>query len=246
MVNPFTLEGKTILVIGASSGIGRATAIICATLGASVMALGRNETRLNETLTSMAGNSHRIMKCDITNEEEVKSIIAGLDKVDGVAFSAGIQETSIVKQLNREVLDRLFETNFFSIASFSTQFLKQKKLKKNSSIVFVSSLASSVLAEVGNAAYSSTKGALTSFSRVSAKELVSRGIRVNTVSPGMIKTPLLAQINVSDEEFKENEKKYPLGYGEPDDVACAIAYLLSGASKWITGLDLKIDGGLTL
>lgn len=245
--NPFTLKGKKILVTGASSGIGRAIAIACGNMGASVIATGRNHDRLLETLTIL-GNAdcHRTLIADLTIPSDVAKLVEELPKIDGVVFCAGVQERSITRLLVRETLDRVFETNFYSVCNLNASILSHKKLNKGASVVFISSAAANYIAEIGNAAYSASKGALSSYARVLAVELVARKIRVNSILPGMVRTPLLQQFNISSEEFAEDENKYPLGYGEPEDVANAAVFLLSDASKWITGTSLLLDGGLTL
>lgn len=243
---PFSLEGKTILITGASSGIGRATAIACSHHGGRLILTGRNELRLTETLAMLAGEGHETIVCDLTSDEDVKTLVGKLSKLDGIVHCAGTQQTCIAKMLDKATLKRLMDTNFFSAAVLNAALMKAKLLVKGASVVFVSSAAASRVAEVGNAAYSASKGALTAYSRVLAAELAPRNIRVNTISPGMVRTALMDKFDVTEEEFLENEKQYPLGYGKPEDVAYAIVFLLSDASRWITGTDLLMDGGLTL
>lgn len=244
--SPFSLEGKNVLVTGASSGIGRATAIACSQQGARVFVTGRNEARLTETLSMLAGEGHEAVVCELTSDEDVKTLAGKLDKLDGIVHCAGTQQMCITKMLDKDVLEGLMDTNFFSVAVLNAALMKAKLLSKGASVVFVSSAAASRVAEVGNAAYSASKGALTAYSRVLAAELAPRNIRVNTVAPGMVRTALMEKFDVSEEEFLENEKQYPLGYGKPEDVAYAIVFLLSDASRWITGTELLMDGGLTL
>jgi NAD(P)-dependent dehydrogenase (short-subunit alcohol dehydrogenase family) len=243
---PFSLEGKNVLVTGASSGIGRATAIACSQHGAKVFVTGRNEARLAETLSMLAGEGHEPIVCELTSDKDVKTLVGKLDKLDGIVHCAGTQQMCITKMLDKDVLEGLMDTNFFSVAVLNAALMKAKLLSKGASVVFVSSAAASRVAEVGNAAYSASKGALTAYSRVLAAELAPRNIRVNTVAPGMVRTALMEKFDVSEEEFLENEKQYPLGYGKPEDVAYAIVFLLSDASRWITGTELLMDGGLTL
>lgn len=244
--SPFSLGGKTILITGASSGIGRATAVACSQQGATVFVTGRNEARLAETLSLLAGEGHEAVACDLTSDEDVKTLAGRLPKLDGIVHCAGTQQTCITKMLNKGVLEGLMDTNFFSAAVLNAALMKAKLLVKGASVVIVSSAAASRVAEVGNAAYSASKGALTAYSRVLAAELAPRNIRVNTIAPGMVRTALMEQFDVTEEEFLENEKQYPLGYGKPEDVAYAIVFLLSDASRWITGTELLMDGGLTL
>lgn len=243
---PFSLEGKTILITGASSGIGRATAITCSRQGGRVIVTGRNEARLAETLAMLVGEGHEAVACDLTSDEDVKALVGKLSKLDGIVHCAGTQQTCITKMLDKVTLQGLMDTNFFSAAMLNAALMKSKLLVKGSSVVFVSSAAASRVAEVGNAAYSASKGALTAYSRVLAAELAPRNIRVNTIAPGMVRTALMQKFDVTEDEFLENEKQYPLGYGKPEDVAYAIVFLLSDASRWITGTELLMDGGLTL
>lgn len=242
----FDLSGKQILITGASSGIGRSTAVISAGLGATLTITGRNEKRLNETLSSLFGEGHKAVCCDLTCSDSIKDMVDNLPLLDGIVYCAGIQETCLSKNVDDQVLDKLMNTNFRSTVLLNSQLLKKKKLKKNSSVVFISSVAALQCAEIGNAIYSSTKAAITSFARVLALELASRRIRVNIVSPGMVHTPLLDQFEMSAEQFRKDELNYPLGYGNPEDVANTVVFLLSDATKWMTGTDIVVDGGLTL
>lgn len=246
MKNPYSLEDKIVLVIGASSGIGRATALAGANLGADVILLARNIDRLQETLLMMKGDGHKVISCDLNDKKKVLACVSAIPKLDGIVYCSGTLRTVPTKMIQREDLDFVFETNFFSIVQFNTLLLQQKKVKKGASIVFISSITAFDLAEVGNAIYSSTKAAISSYSRVLALELSRRKIRVNTVSPGVVKTNLLNNCSIDKEQFEQDEKKYPLGYGAPEDVAYAVCYLLSSAARWVTGTELKIDGGITL
>jgi len=242
----FDLSGKHLLITGASSGIGRSTAVLCASLGASLTIIGRNEKRLNETLSSLSGEGHTAICCDLTCSDSVYTMVDRLQLLDGIVYCAGIQETCLTKNVNNQVLDKLMNTNFSSTILLNSQILRKKLLKKNASVVFISSVAALRCAEIGNAIYSSTKAAISSFARVLALELASRRVRVNIVSPGMVRTPLLDQFDMTAEQFRSDEQKYPLGYGSPEDVANTVAFLLSDATKWMTGTDIVLDGGLTL
>lgn len=245
-MNLVDLSGKHLFVTGASSGIGRAVSILCSNLGANIIVTGRNVERLKETLSSLSGQEHKAIACDLTDCESVKNAVGQLPKLDGVVFCAGVQETCLTKNIDLIVLNKLLNTNYISTVLLNAQLMNQKKINKGASIVFISSVAASRYAVIGNAVYSSTKAALTSYARVLALELSSRHIRVNVISPGMVRTPLQEQFDVTPEQFQEDEKKYPLGYGEPDDVANTVAFLLSDAARWITGSDFLLDGGLSL
>lgn len=242
----FDLSGKHVLITGASSGIGRSIAVLSASLGATLSLIGRNEKRLNDTFSSLSGDGHIAICCDLTCAESVNNMVDSLPFLDGIVYCAGVQETCLTKNVDNQVLDKLMNTNFRSTVLLNSQILKKKKLKKNSSVVFISSVAALRCAEIGNAIYSSTKAAITSYARVLALELASRRIRVNIVSPGMVHTPLLDQFDMTAEQFRIDEHNYPLGYGNPEDVAYTVAFLLSDATKWMTGSDIVLDGGLTL
>lgn len=242
-----TLKDKNILVTGASSGIGRQIAITASELGAKLTIVGRNTEKLDETLSLLTGNDHKIQIVDLSDSANLASLISESLPYDGVVFNAGVVEYLPVKFLNESKINAVFATNFDSNVVLSQKLIKSKLLKKGGSLVFVSSI-SSKLGVPGTAMYTASKAALSAFSKVLASELASQGIRSNSVSPGIIKTAMTEQASdvVSDEELKKAESEYPLGYGEPSDVAALIMYLLSDLSKWMTGSDLVIDGGFTL
>ncbi|QEM05788.1 SDR family oxidoreductase [Mucilaginibacter rubeus] len=245
MDNPFCLKGKKILVTGASSGIGRQIAISVSGMGAETFITGRNEQRLSDVfnLLEVPGTQY---VADLDIEQEQDNLIELMPNLDGVVLSAGIVKTLPFKFINRKDLDSIFETNFFSPAILINKLLKTKKLNKNGSVVFISSIAGNNVGTAGNAMYSASKGAINAMQKVLAIELSAQRIRVNNISPGMIKTELIYDPIFTEEQLKDDEKKYPLGFGEPIDVANAAIYLLSDASKWVTGSTLIIDGGFTI
>ena len=219
----FQLAGKTILVTGASSGIGRSIAGECAKRGAVLILLGRNQERLNSVRDSLAGEGHVAYSCDIRKESDM----------------------SLVKSLNREKIDKMFETNLFGPMLLIKEILRSKKITPGASIVFISSI-SAQYATISNALYASSKGAVDSFIRVLALEVAHRNIRVNGIRPGVVETPLLDSYALK-EELEEFKKSYPLGrIGRPEDIAYGAIYLLSDASSWVTGTIFNIDGGITL
>ena len=244
--NPYSLSGKKILITGASSGIGKATAIECSKLGANLIITGRNTERLEETMSLLSGEGHLLKALDLNDYEAVLEYIVDIPKLDGTVYCAGTQKTCPTKYIRREDLNEVFETNFFSNINLNSILLEKKKLNKGASIVFISSTAAGIVAQYGNAIYSASKGAITSFAKVLALELSPQKTRVNCVLPGMVKTPLLKNILVDEEQLVKDEESYPLGYGNPEDVAFAVIYLLSDASKWVTGTNILLDGGLTL
>lgn len=245
--NPFGLTFKNILVTGATSGIGKSTAIECSNLGANVFALGRNAQRMQETMEKLEVGQHVSLLADITNSGELEKILDTLPSLDGIVHSAGIVKTVPFQFINQSDFYSLFETNFFA-ATFLTQYLlKKKKLNRKCSIVFISSISGNLCSFPGNSMYSATKGAINGLIKGMALELASKEIRVNSVQPGMIATDLLKEGVISEDQIREDMQKYPLKrYGKPEEVAYAVIYLLSDASQWVTGSNLLIDGGYTL
>lgn len=241
--NPFTLEGKTILVTGASSGIGRGIAIACSKMGATVIINGRNEQRLAETMTEMQGEENLSLAADLSDGNSLTGMVSRLPKLDGIVHCAGIGQRVLCKQLQEADLDTMMDVNFKAPVMLQTEILKQKKINKGASIVFIASIASDS-PSIGNAVYSASKGAIISYANCLALELAPRLIRVNCILPAMIWTDLILKGGITEEELKEDEKKYPLKrYGKPEDIANLSIYLLSNAAAWMTGSSIKITGG---
>lgn len=242
--NPFTLEGKTILVTGASSGIGRGIAIACSKMGATVIINGRNEQRLAETMTEMQGEENLSLAADLSDSNSLTEMVSRLPKLDGIVHCAGIGQRVLCKQLQEADLDTMMDVNFKAPVMLQTEILKQKKINKGASIVFIASIASDS-PSIGNAVYSASKGAIISYANCLALELAPRQIRVNCILPAMIWTDLILKGGITEEELKEDEKKYPLKrYGKPEDIANLSIYLLSNAAAWMTGSSIKITGGV--
>lgn len=241
--NPFTLEGKTILVTGASSGIGRGIAIACSKMGASVIVNGRNEQRLSETMSEMEGDDNFSLAADLSDNVALAEMVAKLPKLDGIVHCAGIGQRILCKQLQESDLENMMNVNFKAPVMLQTEILKQKKINKSASIVFIASIACDS-PTIGNAMYSASKGAIISYANCLALELAPRLIRVNCILPAMIWTDLIFKGGITEEELKEDEKKYPLKrYGKPEDIANLSIYLLSDAAAWMTGSSIKITGG---
>ncbi len=242
--NPFSLEGKTILITGASSGIGRAIAIECSRMGAKVIATGRNGERLSETLVKLQGNDHAILSADLTSNESLDNLLSQLPKIDGVVYSAGVSKRLPLKFIRIESLENIHKINFIAPLMLTQKIFKNKLLLPQASLVFISSVAVNY-ASAGSIMYMSSKGALNSFVKGLAYEVSTLKIRANLIEPGMINTDLSPIL--SDQDRLKDLTNYPLGrYGNPEEVAYAAIYLLSDAAKWVTGSILKIDGGLTL
>lgn len=245
--NPFTLEGKKILITGASSGIGQATAIECSKLGAKVIIIGRNEERLKQTLAQMEGDGHEYMVCDLSNSEDLNRIVSEMPTLDGLVNNAGIGNMSPISFIKEKDLETVFKTNTFAPILLLKLLSKKRLLAKNSSVVFTSSVAGLGAASTGNGIYTASKGALSAFIKVAALEFASKNIRINAVCPGMTRTPLIENESVQEEELQKDMERYPLKrYADPKEIAWGIIYLLSDASSFVTGDNLVIDGGLNV
>ena len=244
--NPFSLEGKTVLVTGASSGIGQATAIECSKMGAKVVITGRNEERLNETFSQLEGEGHQIIVADLNTQDDIDVLVTACPALNGLVNNAGRGKSKPVNFLKLEDLQDVYQTNLFGVALLTKGLLKKKKLVKGASIVFTSSI-SSYMTAAGLSIYASSKAAVCGYMRTCAIELGGKGIRSNAILPGMVETKLINSGTYTDEDKQKDLQLYPLGrYGRPTDIAHGIIYLLSDASAWVTGLELVIDGGRML
>ncbi len=247
MFNPFSLEGKTIFVTGVASGMGKATAIACAQMGATVIGADFNADGMAETLSLLDGDNHRGFALNLADESTWEPVIEGAPQLDGLASCAGIANMNPFAFISRPEFDRVFNVNFFGPILLVKSLLKAKKVKKEASIVFVSSVDGPKIVHAGNSVYSASKNALVGMSRNMAIDLSPKKIRVNCVLPGTTDTPLIRTGNVTEEELAENAKKFPLKrFGTPEDMAYGIIYLLSDASRFVTGTELVIDGGYSL
>ena len=247
MNNPFSLEGKTILVTGASSGIGRATAIACSQMGAVVVVTGRNESRLQETLDALEGSGHQMIVADIANDDQIDYLVDQTPAINGLVNNAGITETCPTQFIKRDKLNRVMEVNTIAPILLTQRILKKKKLGKGGSIVFTCSISGTCVCVGGNVLYSASKGAIHGFMKNAALDLAHKGIRVNDVCPGMIDTHILDAGTISEEQLEIEAQRYPMKrFGKPEEVAYGIIYLLSDASSFVTGSSIVIDGGFTL
>jgi len=245
-MNPFTLENKTILVTGASSGIGAQTAISISELGAKVILTARNKERLEDTLKKLKGTEHSLICADLTDAEDLNQLIKELPSLDGIVHSSGIEKPFPIKFIQKKQIDDVRKINYDAPLVLTAQLLKAKKINKNASIVFISSIAAH-FSYKGGAIYSGSKAAINSLSKTLALEYAPQKIRSNVITAAMIETPLLEKVekNITKEALDSHRATYPLGFGEPLDVANATSFLLSNASKWMTGTEIVLDGGLT-
>lgn len=245
--NPFSLESKTVLVTGASSGIGQETAIQCSKLGAKVVVTARNAERLNATLSQMEGEGHKMVIADLTNQDDVSMLVGEVDSLNGLVLCAGKGMTTPFAFSTRDKYEEIFNVNFFAPVELLRLLVRKKKLEKESSVVIVSSIGGIGSFSLGNGVYGASKAAINSTMKFCARELAVKNIRVNTVNPGMVNTKLIQGGAISEEQHKLDMEKYPLKrYGEPQDIAFGIIYLLSDASSWVTGHSLVIDGGVSI
>lgn len=248
--NPFSLENKTILVTGASSGIGKAVAIACAQMGGGILLNARDLQRLNKTYAELEGVGHQIVASDLSSQEGIDKLVDSCPPLDGIVHCAGIPKICPIKHLNRETLNEIINVNEVAPILLTAGLLKKKKLKKCSSVVFIASTAGVLTAgAVGDTDYSATKGSLSGFVKTAARELGPQNIRVNTICPALVKTPILESANavLSEAELSTKLTRYHIKrFGEPDDVAWAAVWLLSDTTEWVTGVNLPIDGGYHL
>lgn len=246
-MNPFSLNDKTILVTGASAGIGRAIAIVCSQMGAKLVITGRNEKRLNETLNLMSGENHLTFIADLAHSKELSELTDFLPKLDGFVSNAGIINPIVLQQMDENDINQVLQINTLVPINLTKQLIQKKKLKKTSSIVYISSINGNNCSYNGSSIYASSKAAINGFAKGVALELAPREIRVNCINSGMIETDLLKSSAIDESDLNNDKQKYPLKrYGKPEEVAYSAIYLLSDASKWVTGSSLIIDGGYTL
>ena len=247
MYNPFSLDGKTVLVTGASSGIGKATAIECSKMGAKVVITGRNEERLSLTMKELCGDGHLSIVADLEDEESIEHLAEQCPSINGLVNNAGSTIMVPTQFITRERLMQVLEVNTIAPIILTQKLLKKKKLGKGASVVVTDSISGVMIASPGNVLYSTSKSAINGFVKNAALDLANKKIRVNAVCPGMIATHILDNGMVSAEDMEADLKRYPMKrYGTPEEVAHAIIYFLSDASSFTTGASLVIDGGFTL
>lgn len=246
--NPMSLEGRTILVTGATSGIGKATAIYLSKLGARVVASGRNQARLDETLAALEGEGHIGRLFDLADLDAIvpwlKALCADIGPLNGIAHCAGVQATKPIQSINSTFVMDVLTQNLGAALMLAQAFRLKACHGSPASLVYCSSSAALRTAP-GNVVYAASKGGIVSAVKGLGVELVRDGVRVNAVAPAMVDTPMSDQFRtiLSEENFKRVVDMHPLGLGRPDDVAAAIAFLLADTSRWITGSILSVDGG---
>ena len=244
MSETFSLSGKTILVTGATSGIGKKCAIDLSASGAKLVVTGRDEARLNETMTLLHGDGNSFFVADLLEFDKFASIAESLPLLDGVVHSAGITGHLPAKFIGVNDISEIMQVNYMAPVLLTAALLRKKKIANKASIVFLSSITTKY-PYYGGALYGSSKAAIEAYSRVLAIELAAKGIRSNCISPSFVRTPMVEDSGktISNDVLEKFEKMMPLGFGEPTDVSNAILYLLSDASKWVTGSNMVLGGG---
>jgi NAD(P)-dependent dehydrogenase (short-subunit alcohol dehydrogenase family) len=244
-IDPFSLAGKRILVTGASSGIGQQIAFTCAQMGAQLVITGRNAERLAATFTELEGSGHVQVVADLSAQDDIDRVVAGIEIIDGVAHAAGISKLAPFRLLSRKQLDEMFATNTYAPILLTKGLLAKKRIAQGGSILFVSAIGSHV-GPLATTAYCASKAALMGVMRTLALEVAKNGIRANCIAPGYVRTPMLDGLNQGGGSIDEQAKLTPLGLGEPEDVAYAAVFYLSDASRWVTRNYFIVDGGLTV
>jgi NAD(P)-dependent dehydrogenase (short-subunit alcohol dehydrogenase family) len=237
---PFGLSGKSVLVTGASSGIGRAVALRCAQAGASVVVTGRDADRLTQTLQSLPGEGHRAMPADLVDPAALRALADNCGPLDGVVHSAGVRGLSPIRMAGEKFVRNVMQINYEVPVLLTQRLLHKNVLRDNSSMIFMSSIAAHI-GTVGVGIYSGSKAALVGTMRCLALEIAKRGMRANCLCPGLVETNLITE---DPSWFEGQKQRYPLGIGTPDDVAYACLYLLSDASRKVTGIEFNMDGGV--
>ena len=243
--NPFSLEGKRVLVTGASSGIGKQIAISCSQMGATLVLVGRDTARLNATLQGLDGSNHVAITADLKNPDDIIKVANEAGQLDGLVHAAGYLKLAPFRLINQKHLDGIFSINVFAPLLLTKELLAKRRLSLGASIVFIGAVASEV-GPIATAAYSASKSALVGAMRSLALEVMKHDIRANIISPGYVNTPMLEQLDNSGSQRETMVAKAPLGLGEPEDIAYATVFYLSQASRWVTRTEFVIDGGLTI
>lgn len=236
----FGLSGKTILVTGASQGIGEAVAKCCASAGARVVLSGRNADNLNHVMGQLEGQGHFVIPADLTNTAELVQLATSCGKVDGVVHSAGIRGLAPMRLVSDTFLRQVMEINYIAPMMLTRHLLAKQQVNQNGSLVFISSIAA-LTGTVGVGPYAGSKAALIGTMRPMALEVAKRGIRANALCPGIVETSFTTE---DGDWFEEIRKSYPLDIGQPEDVAAACQFFLSDASRKITGIGFSLDGGV--
>lgn len=242
--DPFSLQGRTVLVTGASSGLGRQIAISCAGRGATIVAAGRDSQRLKQTLDQLQGDGHQAIQAELTDAQERAALVSAAPRIDGLVHCAGKQMLSPIRQLRESLMNEMYAIHFLAPVMLTQQILQTGKMAAGGSIIFMLS-TSAHIGTRGVGPYSAMKSALLGIIRCLAIESAKHRIRVNGISPSVVPTPMWGDAG-QNTQLQAQRDRHPLGLGTPEDVANASIYLLSDASRWVTGTSLVMDGGAVL
>lgn len=238
----FGLHGKTLLVTGASSGIGRQVALDCARAGATIIVSGRDGSRLSEVLQALSDGPHRMVVADLATDDGIEQLGIEAGPIDGMVFCAGISALAPMRMVNRSHIQNQLNTNLIAPMLLTRQLSARNHLREGGSIVFMSSISAHI-GVPGVAAYASTKAALEGMARSLSMELARKNIRVNCLAPGLVQTPMFDAAVATTGGLEATVAKYPLGIGTPEDIGAASIFFMAPASRWITGTVLVMDGG---
>lgn len=250
IINPMALSGRTVLVTGASSGLGRSSALLLASLGARVVLVGRNRDRLASTAIELDGGGHQIEEFDLRKIAEIpgwmKSVVSKHGRLNGLVHSAGMLQVKPLRLQTHGDWETAMTLNVMSAGALVKGFRTPEVNSGGGSVVFLTSVMG-LVGQPGQIIYSATKGALVSLTRSMAMELAREGIRVNCVAPAVVDAGMSAELRqmMTREAFERVVALHPLGLGRPEDVAHAVAFLVADTARWITGTTLVVDGGYT-
>jgi len=248
VIGPMNFLGKRILITGASTGIGRACAVLLSQLGATLVLNGRDETQLANTLSLLDGDGHHVAPFDMSDIDNlcgwVKTISKQHGYLDGFVHCAGVQITKPIRLFDQQFFDQTMHVNLASAMAITKGFRQRRDKNRPGAIVFVSSIAG-LIGQTGNIVYGTSKAGLMSLTRGLSMELLRDNIRVNCVAPALVATEMAqrTQQELNDMQYQHILDQHPMGIGQPSDVANAIAFLLSDSAKWINAVTLPIDGG---
>lgn len=242
--SPYSLEGRTILVTGASSGIGRACATLASQMGARLVLTGRDAARLQETLAGLDGDDHLVHVMDLNDATALPAWVQTLDPIDGLVYAAGIAQVAPFRMMSERHIQSQMDINFKAPMLLTQVLLRAKRINSKASLVYLAAVADRT-APVGSATYAASKAALITAVRSLALEVSKQRIRANCISPGYVRTPMFDQMKATS-SVEDLVKLAPLGLIEAEEVAYSAVYLLSDASRWVTRSNLVVDSGLTI